>query len=338
MSESKTLPAGFTGPGLVDIQINGYAGFDFNGDPSTLTAERFEAVREKLRRRGVSAILVTLTTNSPESMIARAAAYSKVIEHSPELAAMYPGLHIEGPFISREDGPRGAHALKHVMSPSQRPDLIDRINDVCGGRVRVVTLAPETDGAIEMIGRLSRAGMCVAFGHTMATPAELQAGAAAGARMCTHLGNGSHNMLPRLDNYVQWQLAQDRLWASFIPDGHHMPFTTLKNFIRAKTPARSVLVTDAVSPAEMPPGEYTLGETVVVRAPNGRVSPPGKTHLGGSSLTLDMGVINTFRHCDVTFEQAWSMASEQPAKLVGLPVPAKVTVDIKEDGFAAVAR
>jgi N-acetylglucosamine-6-phosphate deacetylase len=153
--------------------------------------------------------------------------------------------------------------------------------------------------------------------------------------MCTHLGNGSHNMLPRLDNYVQWQLADDRLWASFIPDGHHMPFGTLKNFIRAKTRARSMLVTDAVSPAEMPPGEYMLGDTLVVRSPNGRVGPPGKTHLGGSSLTLDMGVINTFIHCNVSFEQAWSMASDMPAKLVGLPVAANVTVDIKEDGFTA---
>jgi N-acetylglucosamine-6-phosphate deacetylase len=144
-------------------------------------------------------------------------------------------------------------------------------------------------------------------------------------------------MLPRLDNYVQWQLADDRLRAGFIPDGHHMPFRTLKNFIRAKTPALSVLVTDAVAPAEMPAGEYMMGDTLVVRTPSGKVSPPGKTHLAGSSLTLDMAVINTFAHCDVTFEQAWSMASDMPAKLVGLAVPALVTVDIKEDGFSARA-
>lgn len=333
MLQPKKLPASFTGPGLVDIQINGYAGFDFNGDPATLTSERFEAVRQRLVRRGVSAILVTLTTNSPESIVARATAYARMIAQSPELAAMYPGLHIEGPFLSPADGPRGAHSIKHVINPSQRPDLIDRINDACGGRVRLVTLAPETDGAIEMISRLARAGICVAFGHTMATPEQLEAGVAAGAKMCTHLGNGSHNMLPRLDNYVQWQLADERLWAGFIPDGHHMPFRTLKNFIRAKTPALSVLVTDAVAPAEMPPGEYTLGDTRVVRALSGRVSTPGTTHLAGSSLTLDLAVMNTFTHCDVTFEKAWSMASDMPAKLVGLPVPAPLTVDIKEDGF-----
>ena len=151
--------------------------------------------------------------------------------------------------------------------------------------------------------------------------------------MSTHLGNGSHPALPRLDNYVQTQLADDRLWASFIPDGIHMPLTTLKNFIRAKTPARSVLVTDAIAAAELGPGQYTLGGQVVEVSPDGRAARPGHANLAGSTLTLDKAVVNVALHCDVPFEQAWAMASTRPARLAGLDEPEVVTVAVTEKGF-----
>jgi N-acetylglucosamine-6-phosphate deacetylase len=153
--------------------------------------------------------------------------------------------------------------------------------------------------------------------------------------MSTHLGNGSHQMLPRLDNYVQRQLADDRLFAGFIADGHHMPFCTLKNFIRAKTPARSILVTDAIAAAEMGPGKFQLGGGIVEVTPEGRCFRPGQPNLAGSALSLDRAVVNAALHCDVSFEQAWAMASTTPAKLMGLPAPRGVSVRVTAGGFAS---
>ena len=153
--------------------------------------------------------------------------------------------------------------------------------------------------------------------------------------MSTHLGNGSHLMLPRLDNYVQRQLAEDSLYASFIADGHHMPLTTLKNFIRAKTPGLSILVTDAMAAAEIGEGEYRMGGELVMVSKDGMVAKPGATCLAGSVLTLDRAVINVTLHCGVMFSQAWAMASSNPAQIAGLPEPLQVTVKIAEAGFSA---
>lgn len=331
-----TLPKEHTGPGLVDLQVNGYAGLNFNGDPSGWTADEWHRIREMLRRRGVCAVLPTLTTADSQSMLARAGQYAALTESDEQLAAMFPKLHIEGPFVSPVDGPRGVHPREHCQAPADAPDLIDRLRDASADRIGIFTVAPELPGAIELIARLAEAGICPAIGHTEA-PAECIASAvAAGAKLSTHLGNGSHQMLPRLDNYVQTQLAEDALAASFIADGHHMPLTTLKNFIRAKTPARSVLVTDANLAVELPPGEYDTGfQTIEVR-PDGRCCVPGEPHLAGSVLTLDRAVINVTENCGVDFEQAWAMASVQAAELVGIEPPGQITVEITDAGFALV--
>ena len=140
----------------------------------------------------------------------------------------------------------------------------------------------------------------------------------AGATMCTHLGNGPRAMIPRLDNYTTRQLADDRLVAGFIADGHHIPFPTLKNFLRAKEVQRSFLVTDAVSCADLPPGEYGSGEDAVRLCPDGAVRLPGTPYLAGSALTLDRAILNVTAHCGVSLEDAWRMASVQPARLARL--------------------
>ena len=327
-------PQSHTGPGLVDLQVNGYAGFDFNGDPAGWTDAAWHGVRRALRRRGVVAVLPTFISAAPDALLARARRYAGLLARDRELAAAFPRLHIEGPFVSPDEGPRGAHALRHCLTPAARPDLIDRIAEASDGRVGIVTLAPELPGALELIERSAAAGVCVALGHTQASPTEIDAAVSAGARLSTHLGNASHQTLPRLDNYIQAQLADDRLWAGFIGDGHHMPFWTLKNFIRAKTVERSALVTDAIMAAELGPGRYLVGEQIVEVTPEGRASQPGQPNLSGSVLTLDVAVMNVARHCAVTFQQAWAMASVNPATIVGLPAPETVTVTITEKGFA----
>ena len=329
------LPATFTGPGLVDLQINGCGGFDFNSDPAGWSAEQFGGVRGALAGRGITAALPTLITDAPDEMIARAKRYAQIVSTDAELAAALPALHIEGPFISPVDGPRGAHPKCHCKLPAGLVDLIDRLRDAADGRVAIVTVAPELPGAIDLIARWSGEGLVMAIGHTQASKAALAEAVAAGATLSTHLGNGSHQMLPRLDNYVQTQLADDGLHASFIADGHHMPFTTLKNFIRAKTPSRSILVSDAIAAAGMGPGEHVLGNLRVVVSPDGRVSHPGQANLAGAALTLDQAVVNVATHCDVSFARAWAMASTIPAQLANLATPPTVTVSVSENGFAA---
>ena len=335
MEKHVNIPDTYIGPGLFDLQLNGYAGFDFNGECRTWSTEDFLLVRDALQSRGVVCALPTLITDSGSRLEARAQTYAKLVDRNDELALTFPGLHIEGPFISSDDGPRGAHPLKFCRNPSAVPDLIKRLMDASGGRIKIVTLAPELDGAVQLIEHCCAMGIVVALGHTNADADTITRAVAAGARLSTHLGNGSHQVLPRLDNYVQHQLANDQLFASFIADGHHIPFPTLKNFIRAKTCGRSILVTDAIAAAGCGAGVYQLGEAEVVVDDNLKCQIPGQPNLAGSALTLDLAVLNTVRYCDVSFDEAWNMASSRPAKLVGLPEPARVKVQIGEGGFSS---
>ncbi len=334
----RELPPEYTGPALMDLQLNGYAGFDFNGDPASWTREKLHHVRSALGRRGVMAALPTLITSEAKAMLARAGRYAELVSGDLELESCFPRLHIEGPFISPHDGPRGAHPKRYCRLPRELPDFVQRLVEASGDRIGIVTLAPELPGAIELIrecvdAHIGDTHICVAIGHTRATATQLDTAVAAGTRMATHLGNGADALLGPADNYIQTQLADDRLWASFIADGHHMPMTTLKNFIRAKTPHRAVLVTDAIAAADMGPGQYEVGGEIVEADADGRVAKPGASNLAGSALTLDQAVINVCKHCNVPFEQAWAMASTNPATLLGMPALPTITVAVSEKGF-----
>lgn len=322
------IPSTYTGPGLVDLQLNGFAGFDFNSQPEDWTAEQLFRVRDALRACGVVHALPTLITDDVERIMARAAAYRRLVEAHPQLQTAFPGLHIEGPFISPEDGPRGAHPLSHCKLPEALPDFLEAIISASGGRVKLITVAPELEGALPFIPQCRSEDIVVGIGHTNASAVELKQAVSAGARIATHLGNGSHQMLPRLENYVQHQLADDRLYASFIADGHHVPYPTLKNFLRAKGFTRSILVTDAIAAAGKGSGRFQLGSQEVIVDDQLRCQIEGQPNLAGSALTLDRAVLNVARYCDVPFEEAWTMASLRPAKLIGLDVPELVMVSL----------
>jgi N-acetylglucosamine-6-phosphate deacetylase len=194
---------------------------------------------------------------------------------------------------------------------------------------------PQDVGADHNLHRAATAaGTRVAIGHTNAGEAELGAAVAAGAVLSTHLGNGSHQALPRHANYVQVQLADDRLSASFIADGHHLPWYALKNFLRSKGMERSILVTDAVAAADAPPGRYRLGEEELEVTEELRVSKPGQPNLAGSALTLDRAVVNVAVHCGVPFAEAWAMASSRPAALLGIEPPREIEVMVSAAGFS----
>jgi N-acetylglucosamine-6-phosphate deacetylase len=226
------------------------------------------------------------------------------------------GFLVEGPHISPDEGPRGAHPQRWV----RRPDLDEfrRWQVAARGHVRLVTLAPEWREAPAYIEALVTDGITVSIGHTNASAAEIAMAVAAGATMSTHLGNGAHSLMKRHPNYIWDQLAEDRLTASFIADGIHLPPAFLKAAIRAKEVTRAVLVTDASTPAGAPPGRYRLGEQDLELTVEGRVVLAGQDRLAGSALRMDRAVENAMRFAGVSLPEAVTMATTNPSRVGGL--------------------
>ena len=321
IGRANELPAGaaadvFLAPGFVDIQVNGFAGVDYN-DPAT-PAEAMAASIDRLFQTGVTRFLPTVITGSRERMTAalRRLAEAKQEFRRAGLAAAeaIAGFHVEGPHISPEDGPRGAHPAAHVRPPDL--EEFQRWQEAATGEVRLVTVSPEYRDAPRYIAALADAGVAVAIGHTRATSAQIRAAVDAGATLATHLGNGAHTVLHKTSNYIWDQLAEDRLTASFIVDGIHIPQPFLTAALRCKGTGRSVLVTDAVMPAMCPPGPYRLGEVPVELLPDRRVVVRGSTRLAGSALTMDRAVGNCVRLGGVPLHAALAMATVNPARAV----------------------
>ena len=304
-------------PGMFDLQVNGFGGVDFN-DPAT-TPEAIQRVIQQLRGRGVTRLLPTLVTSSFE----RFAKCANTLIRTPDPAIA--GFHMEGPYISPEDGPRGAHPREYVTFAS-RDDFLRR-QEAAGGRIRLVTLAPEVAGGLELIEYLAGLGIRVAIGHTAASPERIRDAVKAGATLSTHLGNGCATQMPRHPNVIWEQLAADGLMASFIVDGHHLPPATVKVMIRAKTPQRTLLVSDAVPVAGCVPGTYELNGEPVVLSEDGRVFQPGTPWLAGSSATLDHCVACAVKFTGLPLEDVLPMSSTQPASYIGLRTAGRVTAD-----------
>lgn len=306
-----------TCPGFFDLQVNGFAGVDFN-DPSTRPEDVARALAA-MRRTGVTRCLPTIITSSFETFAACAAS---VLACGDEAVA---GLHMEGPYISGEDGARGAHPRAHVVAAS-RGDF-DRRQAAADGRIRLVTLAPEVPGAVDLVAYLVAAGVRVAIGHTAATSRQIREAVDAGATLSTHLGNGCASMLPRHPNVIWDQLAADALTASLIVDGHHLPPETVKVMVRAKGVDRALLVTDATAAAGSPPGRYRLGALDVDLDVTGRVAAPGTSHLAGSALTMDRALANVARFTGLPLEAVLPMASTLPAAYLGLDPSGRLAIE-----------
>ncbi len=301
-------------PGFVDLQVNGFVGVDFTD--TALTPEGMLKAIAAIEKTGVTRFLPTLITSSLETFSASARAVVRT-KH-----AAIVGIHMEGPYISPEDGPRGAHLREFVRGADV--DDFRRRQDAAEGRIVIVTVAPEVPGVLPLVEHLVSSKVRVAIGHTGANGAQISDAVQAGATMSTHLGNGCANMLPRHPNVIWEQLGEDRLLAGFIVDGHHLPPATVKSMIRAKTPARTVLVTDAVGAAGMPPGRYTLGGLEVELSPTGRVAAPGAPNLAGSALRLDVAIGNTVKFTGLPLEEVVAMASTRPAEYIGIPTAGRV--------------
>jgi N-acetylglucosamine-6-phosphate deacetylase len=300
--------------GFIDMQINGYDGVDFND--SRTTTEQIVGATRQLWRTGVTAFCPTLITGSDEHTTQCIRNLVRAADESPVFARAMLGIHVEGPYISSEDGPRGAHPREHARRPDW--DEFQRWQDVARGQIRILTLSPEWPESRAFIERVAESGVIVAIGHTAATPAQIQDAIRAGARLSTHLGNGSHAKIDRHPNYIWEQLAADELWASFIVDGHHLPPSVVKCFLRSKSIARGILVTDAIAAAGKPAGRYKLGAVEVEVTPERRVCLPGTPYLAGSVLEMHEAVAKTVRYSDATLEEAVQMATRNPAALLGV--------------------
>lgn len=300
----------FVTSGFIDLQVNGFAGVDYNS-PSSSHEEIIRSIRAILQT-GVTRFFPTVITGSPADMSGALANLAAAKETSWEAAAM-EAFHLEGPYISPQDGPRGAHPERWVRPPDL--DEFHRFQEAALGNIRLVTLSPEWPDAPRFIEALVGEGLVVSIGHTNATAAQIAAAVSAGASLSTHLGNGAHAMLPRHPNYIWDQLAEDRLAASFIVDGIHLEPAFLKVALRAKGLERSLLVTDAVMPAGCAPGRYKLGEVDVELHSDGSVRLLGGTRLAGSALRMDKALQNVMSIAGLSLREAITLATRNPARI-----------------------
>ena len=298
--------------GLFDLQINGYAGVDFND--AALTADALDHALEAMLLAGVTQCLPTLITAAEAELAERFTALDRAVAGSRLGPLMVPGYHLEGPFLSPEPGFHGCHPREAMVLPDV--GLIERVTRRLRLPVRLLTVAPEREGAEAVIAWTAARGMVVAIGHSDCRADVVARAVAAGAVMSTHLGNGLPQMLPKLDNPIMAQLAEDRLTAGFIADGVHVPVPALRAMLRAKGWARSVLVTDAVAAAAAPPGRYGFAGMAIDAAADGTVRNPAGA-LAGSALTLDRAVRNLLDWGIADLPQAVVLASENPAALLG---------------------
>lgn len=321
--------------GLVDLQVNGFGGVDFNAD--TITPAEIDRALEAMLATGVTLCLPTLITAHPHELAARLKALDAAISASTLGPAMCPGYHIEGPFLNPGPGYCGCHPAEAMTAAD--PALIERLQAGLDRPILMVTLAPEIAGGLGLVAKLAAAGVVVALGHTAADFDQVAAAVDAGATLSTHLGNGMPQQAHKLNNAIIAQLAEDRLWASFIADGIHLHPKALKVLLRAKGFERSILVTDAVVGAAAAPGRYSFAGMAVERGNDGSVRLADSTSLAGSALCLDEAVRNVVAWGLAGFDEAIAMASRHPlAALAPALEAARLSPDAGEVEWDAVLR
>lgn len=302
-------------PAFFDLQVNGCHGKSFHAPE--LSVDDVDQIVRVCRTHGTLFFCPAVVTSSPETLLHVLATIRRAREVDDEIATALPAIHLEGPYLSPDDGPRGAHPRCFVRLPDW--DEFSRLQEAAGGLIRLVTLAPELAGALEFIEKLANEGIVVALGHTAASGACIADAVQAGARLSTHLGNGAHLLLPRKDNYIWEQLAEDRLWASLICDGAHLTPAVARCIVRIKTTERSILISDVGSLAGMPPGRYREWEQDFDVLPDGQIVVADTDYLAGSGSFLETCVGKAVDFARLDLADAIDMAVARPAELLGLP-------------------
>ena len=300
--------------GFVDLQVNGYAGFDLNAD--WISTDTVVGLVDVMLANGVTSFAPTLITAPEEKIISSLKVIAEARSSHPIAAACIPFVHVEGPHISALDDYRGAHPAQSVRPPSLAE--FARWQNASGGIVGMVTLSPHFNDAAEYIAALVGQGVHVAIGHTHAAPEQIKRAVDAGATLSTHLGNGIAREISRHSNPIWSQLADDRLTATFIADGHHLPQDVLQVMLRTKGVGRSVLVSDSVALAGMAAGTYNtpVGGLVELR-PDGKLCLVGSGLLAGSTASLAQCIRHVVRMTAIPLHDALTMATANPGHFAG---------------------
>ena len=327
ISRITSAPDLLLAPGLIDIQLNGFGGVDVNdADGGRPLAE----LPPLLWAHGVTTFYPTVISAAGDRVARLLARITAARAADADFAASVPGVHLEGPYLSARDGYRGAHDPAILRDP----DIAEFAGwqEAADGLIRIVTLAPERAGAAEFTRYVTDRGVTAAAGHSAASAADVASFCRAGGRLSTHLGNGLPATVERHDNVLWPQLAASRLWATFIADGHHLPAPVLTAMLRAKGTGRSVLVSDAVTVAGCPPGDYrtAVGGNVTVED-GGRVSLSGTPYLAGSGASLAQCVRWACTTAGLPAADVLAMATRHPADLLGLTDRGRLAVGARAD-------
>ena len=300
-------------PGIVDLQVNGYKGVNFSG--SDLTESDFMQACRQYFAAGTTAFLPTVITSPEDVYKHNLPIIAKAIK-SKEFGSCLLGIHLEGPFISPEEGARGAHNRQWI----RKPDIgfLKNLLEWADGTVRVITIAADAPGAEELAQYAVEQQITVSLGHHLANQQDLQKLTCAGATALTHLGNGVPAVLPRHNNPIWAALADDELTAMVITDGHHLPASLIKTIVRAKGPQRCIVVSDAAPQAGLPPGKYDMSGTAVILQDDEKLHDPTTGYLAGSSATLLQCMNHLASLKLLSADELVAMGFYNPLKLIGL--------------------
>ena len=301
--------------GYIDLQVNGYAGVDFNSD--NLTTDEVVRACRRLKADGTESILATVITARIDLMLLRISRLVELMESSAEVADCIRGIHVEGPFLNPAEGFIGAHPASDAMSANV--GVTDQLLDAGNGNIKMLTLAPEMDQDAQVTKYLSERGIAVAAGHSDASLNDLNRAIDHGLKLFTHLGNGCPGLLPRHDNIVQRVLAvSERLKISFIADGHHVPAFALRNYLGIVPHENVVIVTDAISAAGLGPGRYELSGQVVQVDDDGAAWAACRTHYAGCASTFPQMVEVLTESVGVGDEQIQQWMITNPGQLLAV--------------------
>jgi N-acetylglucosamine-6-phosphate deacetylase len=306
----------YIAPGLIDNQVNGFAGVSFSLGGSILTEAGIRSATRELWKTGVTTYLPTLTTNSQDLMVENLKVLAQAIEN-PALMGSIPGFHIEGPYINPEDGYRGAHPKQFVRRPDWDEFMV--LYEASQQQILQITLAPEMEGALEFIDRCTAKGIVVALGHHNSPAETVTKAIDRGAKIATHLGNGAANMINRHYNPLWSQLADDRLHISIICDSFHLLPEEIKVFYKVKGVEKTILTSDVTSYATLKPGIYQekTGEFIELTK-EGLLHFPAQKCLYGSASPLTKGIEHIVKITGCSLSEAIQMATLNTAKLLEL--------------------
>lgn len=313
--DSGTQPYPWITPGLFDLQVNGALGISFN-DP-TITVEGIRRVVDRVLNHGMTGILATLITASNDDIVGALEKIESARSADPVVRKVIAGYHIEGPAISPVEGYRGAHPARWVRVPTAQE--YKTWQESAHGLIKLITVAPEIPGALAWIELLVNNGVTVALGHTGSDASSIQAAVALGARLSTHLGNGCASNIDRHANPIWPQLVDNKLLASVIADGHHIPEAFLRAVLRCKRPGNLVLTCDSSALAGCPPALYHMWERPIEVMSDGRVTIPGTQYLAGSGHFLDHCLRHAWMLDEWTPQDILHAATDAPRRLLGLP-------------------